>query len=247
MSPAAKVPHLILIPGLMCDSAVWEHQARTLAALTTIDIPDHGTLNSLGEMAEAVLERAPARFALAGHSMGGRVAFEVLRRAPERVVRAALLDTAYAPLNPGSEGTQEITGRYALLELARTEGMRAMGAAWVKNMVHPDRLSDRPLLDSILTMIERKTPDIFAAQIKALLERPDAGPLLEEIQPPTLILCGRQDAWSGLPRHQEMAQRIPDSRLAVIEDCGHTSPMERPEAVTAALHDWVMGKSGTGH
>src|SRR2546423_11805790 len=103
----------------MCDCAVWEHQARTLSALTTVDIADHGTFDSLGRMADAVLERAPARFALAGHSMGGRVAFEVLRRAPERVLGAALLDTAYAPLNAGREGTQEMAGRYALLEIAR--------------------------------------------------------------------------------------------------------------------------------
>src|SRR5437763_6714690 len=170
-------------------------------------------------MADAILERAPARFALAGHSMGGRVAFEVLRRAPERVLGAALLDTAYAPLNAGREGTQEMAGRYALLEIARREGTRTMGAEWVKKMVHPDRLSDVPLLDSILTMIARKSADIFAAQIKALLERPDAGPLLGKIRCPTLVLCGRQDAWSGLPRHEEMAERIPNSRLVVIEDC----------------------------
>jgi len=172
--------------------------------------------------------------------MGGRVAFEVLRRAPERVAGAALLDTAYAPLSAGSEGTQEIAGRYALLEIARKEGMHAMGTAWVQKMVHPDRLSDRALLDSILTMIARKTPDIFAAQIKALLARPDATPLLEKIQCPALILCGRQDAWSELPRHKEMAERIHRSRLVVIEDCGHMSTMERPEAVTAAMREWFL-------
>src|SRR2546422_4696936 len=158
----------------MCDCAVWEHQARTLSALTTVDIADHGTLDSLGKMADAVLERAPARFALAGHSMGGRIAFEVLRRAPERVIAVALMDTAYAPLNPGAEGHAEARGRYALLEIARTRGMRAMAADWVKNMVHPDRLEDAPLIESILTMMARKTPDIYSAQIKALLERPDA-------------------------------------------------------------------------
>jgi pimeloyl-ACP methyl ester carboxylesterase len=240
VSPAKTAPHLILIPGLMCDSAVWEHQARSLRALTTIDIADHGSIDSLGNMADAVLDRAPARFAVAGHSMGGRVVFEILRRAPQRVAAAALMDTAYAPLKPGKEGTQEIAGRYALLEMARQEGMRVMGAEWVKKMVHPDRLSDTPLIDSILDMIERKTPDIFAAQIKALLERPDATPVLGTIQCPTLILCGRQDAWSVLPRHEEMAAQIPQNRLVVVEDCGHMSTMERPEAVTAALREWML-------
>lgn len=232
---------LVLVPGLLCDSTVWEQQARALGAFTTIQITDHGKLDSLAKMAEAILERAPARFALAGHSMGGRVAFEVLRRAPERVIAVALMDTAYAPLSPGREGKAEAMGRYALLEVARTRGMRAMASDWVKNMVHPDRLQDAPLIESILTMMERKSPDIFAAQIKALLERPDAAPLLANIRCPALVLCGRQDAWSTLPRHEEMAQRIPGSRLVVIEDCGHMSTMERPEAVTDALRNWLGG------
>jgi pimeloyl-ACP methyl ester carboxylesterase len=240
-SSPSREPHLILIPGLMCDSAVWAHQARTLAELTSVEIADHGTLDSLGKMAEAILERAPARFAVAGHSMGGRVAFEVLRRAPERNVGAALLDTAYAPLSRGAQGEQEAAERHRLLEIARTRGMRAMGADWIQKMVHPDRLSDVTLIDSILAMIDRKTPDIFAAQIKALLERPDATPLLEKIQCPTLVLCGRQDAWSGLPLHEEMAARIRHSHLVVIEECGHMSTMERPEAVTVALRDWLLG------
>jgi pimeloyl-ACP methyl ester carboxylesterase len=230
---------LVLVPGLLCDSAVWEQQAGALSALATIQIADHGTLDSLGKMAEAILECAPARFALAGHSMGGRVAFEVLRRAPDRVIAVALMDTAYAPLNPGRDGQAEASGRYALLHIARIQGMRAMAAEWVKKMVHPDRLQDAPLVDSILAMMARKTPDIFAAQIKALLERPDATPLLANIRCPALVLCGRQDAWSTLPRHEEMAERIPNSRLVVIEDCGHMSTMERPAEVTNALRDWL--------
>jgi pimeloyl-ACP methyl ester carboxylesterase len=230
---------LVLVPGLLCDSTVWKQQASALSTFTTIQIADHGTLDSLGHMAEAILDRAPARFALAGHSMGGRVAFEVLRRAPERVIAVALMDTAYAPLGPGCEGKAEALGRYALLEVARNRGMRAMAAEWVKKMVHPDRLQDDPLIESILTMMERKTPDIFSAQTKALLERPDATPLLANIRCPALVLCGRQDAWSVLSRHEEMAERIPDSRLAVIEHCGHMSTMERPDGVTAAMREWL--------
>jgi len=230
---------LVLVPGLLCDSTVWEQQARALGAFTTIQITDHGKLDSLGNIAEALLERAPARFALAGHSMGGRVAFEVLRRAPERVIAVALMDTAYAPLSPGREGKAEALGRYALLEVARTRGMRALASEWVQKMVHPDRLRDAPLIESILTMMERKSPDIFAAQIKALLERPDAAPLLANIRCPALVLCGRQDAWSTLPRHEEMAELIPNSSLVVVEDCGHMSTMERPDAVTAAMREWL--------
>jgi pimeloyl-ACP methyl ester carboxylesterase len=233
------VPHLILVPGLMCDATVWEHQVRSLGTLTTIEILDHGSLDSLDGMAQAILDRAPKRFAIAGHSMGGRAALEVIRRAPDRVAGIALMDTAYAPRPAGATGEREAEQRYALLEKARSEGTRAMGAEWARPMVHPDRLLDAPLMNAMLDMIGRKTPDIFAAQIKALLERPDATPVLSAVRCPALVLCGRQDSWSVLAQHREMAAMIPDSRLAVIEECGHMSTMERPEAVTAALREWL--------
>ena len=236
-----SLPHVVLVPGLMCDEAVWEHQARTLRALTAVQIPDHGLNDSLGGMARNLLANAPSRFALAGHSMGGRVAFQVMRLAPERVAGLALMDTAYAPRSGGEAGEREKAERYALLDKARAEGMRAMGTQWVQKMVHPDRLLDRPLIDAILDMIERKTPDIFAAQINALLERPDATPLLAQIHCPTMVLCGRQDAWSPLGQHETMAHVIPQSRLVVIEDSGHMSTMERPEAVTKAMVEWLSG------
>ena len=114
-----------------------------------------------------------------------------------------------------------------------------MAAEWSRPMVHPDRLSDTPLMNAILDMIARRTPDIFAAQIKALLERRNATPVLTGIRCPALVLCGRQDSWSVLARHDEMAAMIPHSRLIVIEECGHMATMERPAAVTAALRDWL--------
>ena len=114
-----------------------------------------------------------------------------------------------------------------------------MAAVWSQKMVHPHRLSDSQLMNAIHEMIARKTPATFAAQIKALLERPDAGPLLENIQCPTMVLCGRQDAWSALSQHEDMATRIRDSSLVVIEDCGHMCTMERPVELTAAMVDWL--------
>jgi len=224
----------------MCDATVWEHQTRDLLSLTSgITIADHAALNSLGSMAEAILERAPNKFALAGHSMGGRVAFQVFRRAPERVTGIALLDTACTARPDGPEGEQESRDRYRLLEKAWNEGVRSMGAEWMQQMVHPDRLSDAALIDAILDMMVRKTADIFAAQIHALLQRPDATALLPQIRCPALVLCGREDAWSVLAGHEEMAALIPHSRLAVIEHCGHMSTMECPAEVTAAMRDWL--------
>src|SRR5437867_4590246 len=157
------LPHLILVPGLVCDHDAWKHQAESLRALATVDIADHGLNDSLENMAETLLRRAPLRFALAGHSMGGRVAFEVLRRAPDRVIGLAALDTAYLPRSMDCAGEREQAERHSLLEKARSEGMRAMGLQWVQKMVHPERLSDSVLIEAILNMIARKTPEIFAA------------------------------------------------------------------------------------
>jgi pimeloyl-ACP methyl ester carboxylesterase len=232
-------PTLVLVPGLLCDAAVWEQQRAALAARATLVIADHGSLDSLAAMAQRVLDATPGRLAIAGHSMGGRVAFEVLRQAPERLSGIALLDTACRPLAPGAVGEQERHGRLALLATARRDGMRAMAREWVRGMVHPRRLDDAPLIEAILQMFERKTPDIFAAQIHALLSRPDARQLLGAIHCPTLVLCGAQDSWALPQGHREMAAAIPGSTLTLIEDCGHMAPMEQPAPVGAALVDWL--------
>jgi pimeloyl-ACP methyl ester carboxylesterase len=232
-------PTLLLVPGLLCDAAVWAEQRPALETTADILVADHGALDSLAAMAERVLESAPERFAIAGHSMGGRVAFEVLRLAPERVTGFALLDTACHPLARGAMGEQERHGRLALLAVARREGMRAMARDWVQGMVHPARLGDATLIDAILDMFERKTPDIFAAQIHALLSRPDACGLLEDIRCPTLVLCGAQDSWSLPQGHRDMAAAIRDSTLSLIDDCGHMAPMEKPAEVGAALAAWL--------
>lgn len=235
---------VVLIPGLLCDEYVWSEQRRGLSAHANVWVPDHGSLDSLTDMARAVLRDAPAeRFALVGHSMGGRVALEVLRLAPHRVQRLALLDTGWLPRSPGPQGEAEQASRLALLENARTAGMGAMGRQWARGMVHPARV-DTPLFASIIEMIERKTPEIFAAQIRALLARPDASAQLLAIDCPTLVLCGRQDSWSPLSQHLQMALIVRGARLRIIEDCGHMSTLEQPEAVTSALVEWLNGKAG---
>jgi pimeloyl-ACP methyl ester carboxylesterase len=236
-------PHLLLLPGLACDAEVWRHQARSLGEITGVEIADYGASDSIAEMARVALGRAPARFAVAGHSMGGRVALGIVRRAPERVLGLALLDTAYKPLQPGEAGEREKAERAGYVEIARTKGMRAMARTWLQKMVHPSRLADARLTDSIIEMFGRKSPKVFAGQIKALLGRPDGGPVLSAVRCPTLVLCGREDSWAVLDVHRRMAARIANSKLAIIERCGHMSTMERPEAVTAALTGWVSGLS----
>jgi pimeloyl-ACP methyl ester carboxylesterase len=232
---------LILIPGLLCDAAVWAPQAAALADLAEIRIADHGVLDSLGAMAEAIIAQAPPRFAVAGHSMGGRVALEVVRRAGARVTGLALLDTGYLPLPHAEAGRKETAERQALLDIARREGMRAVGRRWLRiPMVHPDRLADRALVDGILDMFERKTPDQFEAQVRALLQRPDASALLPGIACPTLVLCGEDDAWSLLQAHRDMAALIRHSTLVSIPECGHMAMLERPGAVNDALRAWLQ-------
>lgn len=230
---------LVLLPGLLCDHAVWAPQIAALGERVDAHVAHYGERDSLTAMAQHVLDTAPApRFALAGHSMGGRVAFEVWRLAPERVTHLALLDTSYHPLAPGEAGENEKLGRYTLLEKARRDGMRAMADEWARGMVHESRIGG-PVFQAILDMFERSSPEVFAAQIKALLERPDADPLLPTITCPTLVLCGREDAWSTPARHAYMHERIAASTLVIVERCGHMSTMEQPEAVTQAFHSWL--------
>jgi pimeloyl-ACP methyl ester carboxylesterase len=232
-------PALVLVPGLLCDAAVWEPQLPALQARTSVQIAEPELRSSLVSMAEAIIDNAPARFAIAGHSMGGRVALEVIRRVPERVAGLALLDTGCHALTDDAAGVAERRSRMLLVELARSQGMRAMAIQWLQGMLHATRLGDAALVNTILNMICRRTTAHHAAQIEALLQRPEAGPMLGAISCPTLVLCGREDRWSAVPQHQEMAALIPGSELCIVADCGHMSTLERPEALSLKLCEWL--------
>ncbi len=232
---------LVLVPGLMCDGAVWAPLLPGLAGRIACQVADHGDCADLQAMARRILAVAPPRFAIAGHSMGGRVALEVCRLAPERVLRLALLDTGFLPRPQGPAGQAEADKRGALLALAQEQGVRAMAAQWVQGMVHPDRLGDAALVDAILDMFARKSAAVFARQIQALLNRLDATGVLRQLAVPTLVQCGRQDAWADVAQHEALAAEIPAgwAVLDIIENAGHMAPMERPEAVAASLLRWL--------
>jgi pimeloyl-ACP methyl ester carboxylesterase len=235
------MPHpLILVPGLMCDASVWNPLLPALSPQAICSIVDHGDADSLDGMARRLLEQAPERFALAGHSMGGRVAVEVMRLAPERVTHLALLDTGYKARPAGPAGEDEARKRHALLDIARQQGVRAMAAQWVQGMLDPERLSDAALVEEIVAMFARKSADIFAAQIRALLGRPDASPVLREVRVPTLVACGRADSWSPLAQHEEIAALLPAHEpVHAIEDAGHMSTMEQPQAMAQLMLHWL--------
>ena len=233
-------PTLVLLPGLVCDRAVWAPQIQALSERMHCHVVDYGLLDSIGDMAQHVLDTAPAdTFALAGHSMGGRVALEVMRRAPERVHHLALLDTGTQPLAGGVAGAKEKAGRKILLEIASQKGMRAMAEQWARPMVHPSR-HGTALFDNVLSILERSSAEQYAVQINALLTRPDAAPVLATITCPTLVLTGRDDLWSPPEQHERLAAEISHAQLCIVEQCGHMSTLEQPEVVNAAFEGWLF-------
>ena len=163
------------------------------------------------------------------------MALELFNLAPERISRLALLDTGVHPKKPGEDQV-----RQEYIDLALKSGMEAVAEKWIPPMVHPERLGDAELIDAIKAMVERTSVAEFTGQIRALLNRPDAAACLPRITCPTLLLAGRQDSWSPPGQHEAMLQQIPHARLVIIENSGHMTPMERPEAVTAALQDWLV-------
>ena len=230
---------IYLLCGLLSDDVVWEAQAAALArqddAYDVRIVSFTNGEDTMAAMAARALDGAAARFALAGHSMGGRVALEVLRRAPDRVERLALLDTGFEAALPA-----ETAKRGALVDQARREGIESIAAAWGLPMLAPARRDDPALVRQVFDMVARMSPEIYAAQTRALLTRPDATEVLRSVACPTLILCGRQDGWSPPERHERMAELLPQPPLLrFIDDCGHMSMMEQPDAVLAAMRAWL--------
>jgi pimeloyl-ACP methyl ester carboxylesterase len=226
---------LVLVPGHMCDAAMWAHQAGTLGDLAEVTIADVTKGASVGDLAMHILDKAPARFALAGLSLGGYVCFELMRRAPDRVTHLALLDTTARTDPP------EITARrHRFIGMAREGRLDEVMASYLPLFVHPRRLEDEPFKAKLAAMSARVGEAAFYKQQEAMLSRPDSRPGLGGIRCPTLVLCGRQDALTPLEVHREMASLIPGSRLVIIEDSGHLTTMEQPEATTAVLRYWLQ-------
>lgn len=227
-------PTLVLLPGLLNTRRVYAAQIAALADIADIVVPELTAYNSMTAMAEAVLAAAPDRFALGGFSMGGYVAFEVLRRAPQRVERLALIDTQAGPDMP--EATARRRGFIEQTKIGRFHGVQP---SLLPSLVHPSRLQDADVIQPILDMAQEIGSEGFVREQNAIMDRPDSRPMLAGIDMPTVVICGRQDLAIPLPRAEEMATTIPDARLAVLEICGHMAPLERPAEVSAALRRWL--------
>ena len=226
--------NLVLLPGLLCDAALWRHQTETLADICLPWVADLTQDESLPAMAERVLDKAPRTFCLAGLSMGGYLAQEIMRRAPERVERLALLNT-----NARADSEAQSQTRRELIRLSELGKFKGVTPRLLPNLIHPSRLKDEAVTGVVLQMAERVGQDAFKRQQMAILGRVDGRGDLPAIRVPSLIVCGREDALSPVALHAEMAEAIPNAKLLVIEECGHLSPLERPQATSDAMRAWL--------
>jgi pimeloyl-ACP methyl ester carboxylesterase len=229
-----KKTSLVLLPGLLCDRELWRRQIESLGDVASPWVADLTLDDNMAAMARRVLAAAPPVFALAGLSMGGYCALEIMRQAPARVTRLALLDTGARADSP-----EQTARRRGLIELAEKGDFKGVTPRLLPLFLHPDRLKDAELTGRVTAMAHRVGKDAFLRQQKAIMGRIDSRPYLARIACPTLLLCGRQDQLTPPALLEEMAAPIPGALLEVIEDCGHLSTMERPDAVDAALRIWL--------
>ncbi len=230
---------LLLLPGMLSDVAVWAPQIAALRDLSAPRVADYGDLDSIEAMAQAALADAPPRFALAGHSMGGRVALEICRRAPERVMALGLFGTDYRRPVDDAERAMEAGRRAKVLAWVAAEGMVPYARAWARRVVMPPRRDDAALIDAIVAMTIRHTPAQLAAHSLAGLNRPDFSHVLTGIACPTLIVAGSGDNVRSVETHRDMAARIARAERVVLDSCGHMMTLEQPAEMARTMRRWL--------
>lgn len=225
---------LVLVPGSGCDQRLYQHQIATLEPRTRIHLVDNTRHDRIERLAADSLQTLPDTFALAGLSQGGLIALEILRQAPDRVTRLALLDTLPAPGRSSDAVLHRLA--IAMITLRMFGPIEAM--MWPR-YVHPDRLTDRPLRKLVGDMMRANGAAGLVNQQKIFITRPDYRPLLPDISVPTLVLVGAGDTLAPPDAARATAAAIPGSRLLVIPDAGHLTTLEAPEAVAEALSTWL--------
>jgi pimeloyl-ACP methyl ester carboxylesterase len=226
---------IVLVPGLNCTAEVYAAAVPALWQFGSVLIPDHKRGSSMAEIAAAILAEAPPRFALAGYSLGGYIAFELLRQAPERITRLALIDTMARLDTP--EGLQK---RHDAIRLAQQGKHRQLVAANFPASVHPDNANNPAIRDFSLRMALANGPEVYIRQQQAIIGRADSTPDLAGIRVPATVIVGEADTITPIADAQAMAAAIPGANLVVIERAGHMSPTEQPEAITQALVGWLQ-------
>jgi pimeloyl-ACP methyl ester carboxylesterase len=239
--PSVK-PTLLLLPGLLCDRALWAAQIRALSEVCDPWVADLTRDETMDGMARRALEEVPAHsFAMAGLSMGGYVAMEIMRQAPERVARLALLDT-----RARLDAPEDTERRLQMMRLAESErGFAPITTRMLPLLVHPSRVADSVLVDAIRGMAERIGISAYLRQQRAIMSRVDFRSVLSQVSCPTLVLCGREDVLTPLPLHVEMEGLVAGARLSILEQCGHMSTMERPHEVNEELRLWLTADQGS--
>jgi pimeloyl-ACP methyl ester carboxylesterase len=224
---------LLLLPGLLCDGRLWRDQAKGLDDIAEAAIADNTRDDSIAGMAARALAQMPDRFALAGLSMGGYVAFEMARQAPERIVRLALLDTTASPDSP-----ERARQRRLAMQSVAVGRFAGVTRQLLPQLVHPAHV-EGPVGAAVQAMAARVGAEAYVRQQKAILARPDFRPWLGEIKIPTLVIVGDHDVMTPPAEARIIQQGIAGARLEIVPDCGHLPPMEKPEQVTAMLRDWL--------
>lgn len=221
--------NILLLPGMMCDERLWSHQIAAMTVPT--QVADLGQANNFGDMAADVIAAAPDRFAVAGLSMGGILAFEIWRQAPARVTHLALLDT-----NPYPDAPDRKAIRFEQIAAAASGKLEELARESLKPLYLAEKNRDNEdILGVVLDMALDLGPEVFERQSLALLNRADSASTLPTISCPTTVICGREDMICPPRLHEFMAQEIPNATLTLIDDCGHLSSMEQPAIVTAEL------------
>lgn len=225
---------LVLIPGLSCTAEMFAPQIAALSPHRPVTVASTLEGDSMAQMAAAILRDAPPRFALGGTSMGGYIAFEIMRQAPERVERLALMSTTARPDAP-----EQTVQRQALIERVEAGELETLLREVSPRLVHPLHKDDQTLIDTQVRMGLEIGADGFVRQQKASIKRADSRPDLPAIRIPTLVLVGDRDPLTPPIRAREIASDLPAAHLVIIPDCGHASTLEQPQAVSAALEEWL--------
>ena len=229
---------LVLVPGLISDGIVWRPLADAVAGRMPVHDADLSAGTTITGMAQTLLDTVAGDVIVVGHSMGGRIALEMARLAPQRVKGLVLANTGHGPKKDGEE-----VKRQAMIDLGHS-GTDRLAAQWLPPMLDPARASDAALVAELTEMVLRADADMHERQIRALMGRPNATAYLSEIKCPVLLVAAHQDGWSPVAQHREIADAVADAELVTIDNAGHFAPVERPQEVTDAIVAWLDRKTG---
>jgi pimeloyl-ACP methyl ester carboxylesterase len=227
-------PNFLLLPGLLNDASVFTDQVAALAPVATVEVGNLTLAESIGDLAASVLKAASAKhFVLLGLSLGGYVAFEIMRQAPERVTGLVLMDTTALPDTPEASAKREV-----LIELAATD-LDAVIERLLPLLSHPDRMNLPAVRGNIQSMANGLGAEVFTRQQRAIIGRPDSRPTLKDITCPTLVICGHDDLITPPQMAKDIASGIKHAKLEIIAQCGHLATLDQPELVSDLLLGWI--------